>query len=886
LIDVLGTVRVGQLTGTASSSWPLLVDPLGWPLLTDTGRWNVIGVDLGANARHSDGRMYVFFGDVATDRSGDPPENADLVAWIDEPAVLLHGGHLALGWNFQLPVTRSGVAGQPDWQFCLRCSALFWNGDPDFKGRCANEGTHDTFGLGLNFSLPFVPTTVQGQVGWRFCGQCASLFWTDDQGVTGSCPAGGSHWPAGWTFVIPVTPAATGGQPDWRFCGNCHGLFWDGEASKGVCVRAAGGGFHLRGVLQNGSQLGRFDPFRAPEPIGYTGSLETPNGAFSFDRRMYVFAGVADAKYSHRSRPGDPQPGQYLFSKLDPSQPGPYETEFIVSPKLGWCARDDSRTVFESHSVLGLHFLLPHDLPADSHLFGGWRCCRKCEAVFWDGNRSFKGVCQRNGSHEADPDVRGDFMLEQGLPEDRQHQSNWQLCRHCLALYWANTEGDRGLCPAAGEHESTGVLFRVPHRSIEPDGIRQPDWRFCRKCFALFWDGGDFKGICPKDDGAHEVAGFNFLLPFQVEDPGEQPHWRYCLKCAALFLEGESSCPSDHGPHEAAGWFFFPAHDVSEDFERQGNWRRCTKCSGLYFNGYRAKGRCPRDGQEHDPDLFGIPGPNYVLEHNPGADANNRDAFRFCVRCHGLVRTDQIVAYPWTAPFVVNNAEHEILVSNVGQGVVMIGYDWGKFRLSWMPLTAGLRPRYDSILYYHVGKRQWSDTIDNSAGYELFSHPLPGQYTHVSAMWHPGPRCWIILFATAWDVTKTFTQPIVARVSHDLISWSPEIKIFEPAGAYGHWMHDPDQHDRINPDIPPAQPPGQDNKGWPYGAFILDRYTTWDEPSRTLTLTYLLSPSSPYQVQLMQTMLRLPENIYGLAQVARREALQSTPPGVLLDLNS
>jgi hypothetical protein len=39
--------------------------------------------------------------------------------WFDEPAPLRNGGHLALGWNFQLPVIGPGIEGQPDWQFCL-----------------------------------------------------------------------------------------------------------------------------------------------------------------------------------------------------------------------------------------------------------------------------------------------------------------------------------------------------------------------------------------------------------------------------------------------------------------------------------------------------------------------------------------------------------------------------------------------------------------------------------------------------------------------------------------------------------------------------------------------------------------------------------------------
>jgi hypothetical protein len=44
----------------------------------------------------------------------------------------------------------------------------------------------------------------------------------------------------------------------------------------------------------------------------------------------------------------------------------------------------------------------------------------------------------------------------------------------------------------------------------------------------------------------------------------------------------------------------------------------------------------------------------------------------------------------------------------------------------------------------------------------------------------------------------------------------------------------------------------------PYGAFILNRFTKWDPSARELTLAYLMSTFNPYQVQVMQTRLRLP----------------------------
>jgi hypothetical protein len=96
-ISVLGVNRIGQISGSTNNAWPLLVDPMGNPLLTDTGHWwNVQGVDEGANAKHSDGRTYFFFGDVNTLPSQEPKLNSDLVAWTDESGPLPNGGDLAV----------------------------------------------------------------------------------------------------------------------------------------------------------------------------------------------------------------------------------------------------------------------------------------------------------------------------------------------------------------------------------------------------------------------------------------------------------------------------------------------------------------------------------------------------------------------------------------------------------------------------------------------------------------------------------------------------------------------------------------------------------------------------------------------------------------------
>ena len=876
-IRVLRVKRIGQITGTTGPDWPNLVDSIGQPLLTDTGRWNVIGTDEGANALHPDRRRtFVFFGDAATNLSGTPRENADPVVWFDEDAPLRNGGHLALGWNFQLPIAGAGVEGQPLWQFCVKCSALFWNGDDNFKGKCSLGGAH--LAMGLNFSLPFEPTSIRGQDRWRFCTKCACLFWTDNDGVPGHCPADdGQHHAEGLRFIIPLTPGSQGGQQDWRFCGSCHGLFWDGYPSKGVCKGSAGGGVHLHAVTQTGDPNGPFDPFAAKPPIDYTGPFEVPNGAFFFDGRVYVLSGFADEQWSKVPRPGLPQPGQYLFSKDDPARRDLYDTEFLLSPKLGWCATDASRAHFESHAPLGYRFFLPHDLPDPFGKRKGWRSCRKCEAIFFAGDEPRRGVCQRGGPHEIDLDMQDDFTLEIDLPEDAQNQSNWHECGKCASLFWALPGEPAGLCPAGGTHEPKGQPVRIPHASIPPDPDHRFHWRFCRKCYGLFWAGDpktfwkgdpDAGNVCPRDHGRHEAAGYNFRLPF-VHGTLADLTWRFCRKCSGLFSEADDGvCPADQGAHAGAGEPCPLRENLLPSIERQADWRRCRKCAGLFYDGYPDSGSCPADGLEHHKGIFSLE--EYALDHNPGVDPNMRGDFRFCVRCHGLVRSDQAMFLVWTSPVFVQSLHHPVLPQDHPCGAVLISFDWRKFRLSWMPLVPGEHPRYENVRHFHRGDGTWSEVIDQRPGYELFSHRFGdghpvGIYTHVSAAWLSDPGCWVVLYSEAWDVRNLFREPIVARFSPDLLNWSDRVEIFHPTrdGAYGRYMHEPGV-DRIHPDQPPAQPTGPTspgNPGWPYGAFLVEKYTRWNMETRVLTLNYLMSTSSPYQVHMMETRVSLPDPI-------------------------
>lgn len=328
---VLGTVRVGQLTGT--------VDPENKPLLNNTGGWGVPGMDLGASTDHADGRFYIFFGDVVRGgRTSGPPHDADAVAWGEATKL---GGHEHTGVNFVLPHDNTPIPGQRDWRFCVKCHGMFFDGYPQ-KGVCPVGGEHEAHPQSFNFVLPHNETGDRGPQDCRFCVKCHGLFldgWPVDAtgaplpGVApdrGVCPAGGRHEidPESYRFLLPHDSTAVQGQADWRQCRRCRAVFFDGYQHKGLCP-AGGKSFALNPVM-NGNY---FDPFAVEPPLGVSLTGETPTGSFSYGGRVYVF--VVFWKKHDDAHPG----GCYLVSKADPSQAGPYTEEFwFESPGFWQCA--------------------------------------------------------------------------------------------------------------------------------------------------------------------------------------------------------------------------------------------------------------------------------------------------------------------------------------------------------------------------------------------------------------------------------------------------------------------------------------------------------------------------------------------------------------------
>ena len=141
-------------------------------------------------------------------------------------------------------------------------------------------------------------------------------------------------------------------------------------------------------------------------------------------------------------------------------------------------------------------------------------------------------------------------------------QKKWARCQYCNMMFF-NGYHEKGACPASDHgHRSVPGDFTNYHLVYDDStGPGQGDWRFCRKCCVLFFNGYPQKGNCALDNGSHEAAGYNFFL-YHDRRPmlDEEDRWRFCDKCFSLFYNASdaretSVCPAG-GRHNKAGYMF------------------------------------------------------------------------------------------------------------------------------------------------------------------------------------------------------------------------------------------------------------------------------------------------------------------------------------------
>jgi hypothetical protein len=157
-----------------------------------------------------------------------------------------------------------------------------------------------------------------------------------------------------------------------------------------------------------------------------------------------------------------------------------------------------------------------------------------------------------------------------------------------------------------------GAPFLLPFFAQQVRADYQGEWRICKHCYGLFFNGFPGKGACVANGvRGHEAQadGFNFHLEWGdlVETADTQINWRYCDKCQQMFFDGfpvKGTCPADIGHsstgvmggsgHRAYGYKFRLRHDAPGSAGYQEGWRYCENCMVMFWDGWENKGRCPK----------------------------------------------------------------------------------------------------------------------------------------------------------------------------------------------------------------------------------------------------------------------------------------------------
>jgi hypothetical protein len=209
------------------------------------------------------------------------------------------------------------------------------------------------------------------------------------------------------------------------------------------------------------------------------------------------------------------------------------------------------------------------------------------------------------------------------------------------------------------------------------------------------------------------------------------------------------------------------------------------------------------------------------------------------------------------APLVIRNSELPGLPTVAGHGLIMFGHGGDRVQLAWMPLQAAPDLHRSDVRFYTGDAADlWSP--DGSRAMVLFTTRFG--WTSLSAGRIPGTGQWLLLnqkTGPADDNERhgTWDEPIVARIADTPwdIAAAEEIRVFDPLreGARGKYMALPPKP------ASPAWPPLIPHPSFAYGAFLLNSYTKWDARQGMVTITYLMSTGSPYQVQVMETRIRV-----------------------------
>ncbi len=208
------------------------------------------------------------------------------------------------------------------------------------------------------------------------------------------------------------------------------------------------------------------------------------------------------------------------------------------------------------------------------------------------------------------------------------------------------------------------------------------------------------------------------------------------------------------------------------------------------------------------------------------------------------------------APYVIRNSEFSnFLPSNKGDGLIIFGHGGNVkeasngVHLAWMPLQKGTMPHNKEDIRYYSKNMKPPWTNDEKDATLFFKTE---DWSSISVGRIPATGKWILLNQTCGGrgFPSSYNGPIVCRIADTPwgIADSNPINIFDPVRdhALGNYMF---KQDMFEPCI--------NHPAFAYGPFLLNHYTEWDQSANILTLHYLMSTGSPYQVQVMQSKISL-----------------------------
>jgi len=112
-------------------------------------------------------------------------------------------------------------------------------------------------------------------------------------------------------------------------------------------------------------------------------------------------------------------------------------------------------------------------------------------------------------------------------------EGDWRWCRTCQAIFFEGT-GNNGACPKGGWHSPGGVKKYVLNRSGGPG---ESGWKWCKACQGLFWPSGGNTGACAGRSGGHDNSdGWTYVIRTKTETGVDtESGWRYCRGCRLLY---------------------------------------------------------------------------------------------------------------------------------------------------------------------------------------------------------------------------------------------------------------------------------------------------------------------------------------------------------------